>query len=459
MSPVSPESDIERAASSLPDADGVAVPAEDVGEVEHSSPPPTERFGDGGSEWLRPLVLQLAISALSVTAVNGLRPMVTYRALDLGAGPLEIGLVASAFSILPVFTAVLVGRWIDQVGEVPFLLASMLMIATGSAIGAVAPSLPVLGVGHAITGFGQITSLVAGQAMIANYGPRERREERFGWYSTVASFGQLVGPSLAAVLIGLGADVGVGLPGAAATNRQLPIFLFGSAATLCAALLALRLPRRRRGSAARVDGAPPEGILQAAARVLRRPGMSAAMLVSITVISSVDVLVAYLPAFGEVIGLPVETVALLLSLRALCSLLSRLLMTRLIAVLGRERLLATSMILAGIALALLPILTAPVLLAVLMAAAGLGLGLGQPMTIAWVANRSPRQERGLALGVRLTGNRVALLVVPTLMGAIAGVAGLATIWIVLAVALLSGSVVALRTPFDALVGDAPPRRS
>ncbi len=407
--------------------------------------------GPSDTDWLRPLILQLAIAALSVTAVNGLRPMVTYRAIDLGAGPLEIGLVASSFSLLPVLTAVPVGRWVDRLGEVPFLVASMVMIALGSTIGALAGSLPVLALGHAVTGLGQITSLVAGQAMIANYGPRERREERFGWYSTVASIGQLVGPSLAAVLVGLGAAWT--MSGPVGGNRQLPIFLFGAAAATLAALMALRLPRRRRARSASKATEPGGNVLLATGRVLRRPGMLSAMLVSITVISSVDVLVAYLPAFGEAVGLSVETVAVLLSLRAFASLVSRLFMTQLISLLGRERLLALSMVIAGLSLALLPILTAPILLGSLMVAAGLGLGLGQPMTIAWVANRSPRQERGLALGVRLTGNRLALLVVPTLMGAIAGAAGIAAIWIVLAVSLLSGSAVALRTPFDALIGE------
>jgi MFS family permease len=451
VSPISSDPDAPDPVTVLPDTEGAARVGPEGAAATRPQARPTTR-SDLETEWLRPLILQLSIAALSVTAVNGLRPMVTYRAIDLGAGPLEIGLVASSFSILPALTAILIGRWVDRFGEVPFLIGAMAMIALGSSIGAVADSLPILALGHAITGFGQVTGLVAGQAMIANYGPRQRREERFGWYSTVASLGQLIGPSLGAALIALG-TTWTEPPGAPAGNRQLPIFLFGAASGTTAALLALRLPRRREWTG-RTNEPAQVSVAHAATRVLRRPGMLAAMLVSITVISSVDVLVAYLPAFGDAVGLSVETVALLLSLRALASLVSRIFMTRLIDLLGRERLLALSMVVAGLALALLPVLAVPPVLAVLMVAAGLGLGLGQPMTIAWVANRSPRAERGLALGVRLTGNRVALLVVPTVMGAIAGAAGIAAIWMVLAACLLVGSIVAVRTPFDALV-EAP----
>ena len=100
----------------------------------------------------------------------------------------------------------------------------------------------------------------------------------------------------------------------------------------------------------------------------------------------------------------------------------------------------------------MPFVTAPAILVVIMIV--VGLGLGQPMTIAWVANRSPRSERATALGVRLTGNRAALLVVPTMMGAIAGTAGITAIFVVVAFLLGIGAAVALATSFDDTV-DAP----
>jgi MFS family permease len=172
------------------------------------------------------------------------------------------------------------------------------------------------------------------------------------------------------------------------------------------------------------------------------------MLVSITVISAIDVLIAYLPVYGVAAGLAVETVALLLSVRAGASLVSRVFMTRLIRSLGRPRLLGISMAGAAVSILILPLVPPVWLLFLLMIVIGLGLGLGQPMTIAWVANRSPRQERALALGVRLTGNRAALLIVPTMMGVIAGASGITAIWLVLAGFLGIGANVARTTDFD-----------
>ena len=188
--------------------------------------------------------------------------------------------------------------------------------------------------------------------------------------------------------------------------------------------------------------------MSVAIRVLRRAGMPTAMFVSIVAISTNDVLAAYLPAHGEEVGLSVGLVGLLLSTRAAATLVSRIFMGQLIARLGRARLLGVSMSIAAGAMFALPFIRSPVALVGLMVILGLGVGLGQPMTIAWVANRSHRSERGTALGVRITGNRVALIFVPTIMGTIAGAAGISAIFVVMAIALAIGAALAFGSPLD-----------
>jgi MFS family permease len=403
-------------------------------------------------------VTQLSVAALVLTGLHAARPMVTYRALDLGASPFEIGLVQSAFSFLPVFTAVALGRWIDRVGEGRFLLAAVSMMGIASVMLAFAPSLVAIAIAQMIFGFGQVTNVVAGQAMIANRARRDWREQAYSWYSTVVSIAQLIGPAVAAVVVGSALSGAVMTVGPFAGNEEAAVFLFAAACGGVAALLATRLigPRPTRRTTGEEE--PSVNLLSAAWTVLRKPGMTTAMFVSLTVISSIDVLVAYLPAYGEATGLSVETVGLLLSVRAGASLTSRFFMPQLIRLLGRKPLLALSSAGAGTAILCLPFVSSVPVLIGLMVVIGLGLGLGQPMTIAWVANRSTRRERGLALGVRVTGNRAALLTVPAAMGALAGASGIASIWVAVAVFLAGGAVAALRTPFDP-PSDEPASRS
>jgi MFS family permease len=418
------------------------------------------------SDWRPGFAVQMAIAMLYVAVINATRPTVTYHALTLGASTVEIGLVQSAFSLLPAFIAVWVGRVVDRLGTSPFMIASTTILALGGILATYSSGLWLLALSQVAMGLGHIMYLVASQALVANVGPREGRETRFGTYSMMISIGQLVGPAVAAAILGGSTVVAVvlvasvaALPPPPASFREqslLPdspealVFLAATLLSVVATGLACLLPRLSRRSD-RPQTPPPEGGPSAWAvtrTVLRRPGMLAAMFVSIVVISTLDAFVAYLPAYGELTGLSVALVGLLLSVRAGAALVSRVFMGPIIARLGRGRLLATTMTMAGISLMIMPFVRSEIGLITVFAIVGLGLGLVQPLTIAWVANRSPRAERGTALGVRITGNRAALLVVPTLLGAIAGTAGLGAIFLVCGVSLAVGAAIALVTGYD-----------
>jgi MFS family permease len=63
------------------------------------------------------------------------------------------------------------------------------------------------------------------------------------------------------------------------------------------------------------------------------------------------------------------------------------------------------------------------LLFVAVALLGLGLGIGQPITMSWLIERTPADRHGRALSLRLAGNRLGLIALPTLLGGIAAAAG------------------------------------
>ena len=390
-----------------------------------------------------PFAQILAISLLNGTAVYAFRPMVSYRALQLGAGPLEIGILASSYAALALFGALLIGRWTDRFGPARFMVggASLLAISAFSAIWI--DSIIGLAIGQALVGLGQIMNLVASQTLVANQAKRDQRDERFGLYSMVASGGQLIGPAVAGFIAGGVAEDAIGRD-----LNLMPVFIFATVVALASLALCLMLLRDAGEAGRATPSADPAGHLSAARRVLGRPSIPQAMLASVAVILSVDLLVAYLPAVGEANALPVELIGLLLATRAAGSMVSRLFMGRLIRRVGRGHVLTGSMLIAAVAIATLPVFTQPVILLGLMLLLGLGLGLGQPMTIAWIANAVPRAERGTAIGVRLTGNRLAQLILPSLLGTLAGAAGLAALFWTLGAVLAGGALMVLRTPFD-----------
>lgn len=386
-----------------------------------------------GSHWF---ARALVTTVVMITAINAIRPMVSYRAIELGASPSELGLVAAAYALLSSVIAVPVGRWVDRFAEFRFLMAGSSTVAvTGLALTGL-QSIRGLIAAQTVLGAGQILFVVALQSLIARGGDPDQRDARFGAFSVAASIGLTVGPAAGGFVAARGADVA-------------QVFALASALAVCALLGGASLWRRpphdleRRSARA---GEHAQAALPTFLRLFRRPGMAPAMLASLTVLASLDIVVAYLPAYGELHGIPVQTVGLLLASQAATAMAARILMVPLLRMLGRRWLLASSMLASACALAALPIVGArlPVVF-VLMAASGVGLGLAQPITMSWVADRTPVDERATALGVRLTGNRLGQLVLPAAVGVVAGAAGLAAIFLALGVMLGGSATLVART--------------
>jgi MFS family permease len=376
----------------------------------------------------------LAVVFLQQVAVFAIRPMISYRALDVGAGVAGVGLVAASFAVGALVFAIPAGRWVDVHGEARFIVAGALVISVSSLALTLAANLATLVVLHAVLGLGHLFNMVGLQTLVAH---STARDVRFGRFTVAASLGQLVGPALAGLVAG-GAD-------AAATGRA---FVLGAAVALVATLAALPLWLHSRAEpSGRVDADRASGIRSTAAAVLRVPSMKQAMLASLTVLTSVDLLVAYLPAYGEAAGLSVQTVGMLLAVRAALSIASRLLMGRLTARFTRHALLAASMALPALGFVAMPFTSRVDLLVAIMVVLGFWLGIGQPLTMAWVADRAPATARGTAMAVRLSGNRLGQVMLPLAAGAAAGVGGVAGVFWGIAALLLAVSAVIVRAPF------------
>jgi MFS family permease len=388
---------------------------------------------------LSPNARILAITVLNGVAITAIRPMVSYRALELGADALGLGIVASSYSALSLFAAFVVGRWIDRYGASPFLIGGAVLMAISAFSSIWLGSIVGLAVAQSVLGLGQVMNRVSSQTIIANQTTRDKRDERFGLYAVADSAGDLIGPLLAGFIAGsvLFATAG------SRFNSEAPILLSGVIAVVAAVLGIF--------SGGDFGGRPRESPKAstshraAAVSILRVTDMPQAILASVAVLLSINLLVAYLPAFGEQEGLAVEFVGVLLALRAAGSMASRLFMGQLIRRFGRGRLLVASMSAAALCIAVLPFLPHPILLVGLMIVMGIGLGFGQPMTMAWIANRVPRDQRAAALSVRITGNRIGQVVLPTVMGVVAGAAGLSTMFVALAAVLGASAVVVRRT--------------
>nr|WP_297422275.1 MFS transporter [uncultured Actinotalea sp.] len=395
---------------------------------------------------------RVVLSALLLTvAVQAIRPMVSYRALALGGGALDLGVVAASFGILALVLAVPMGQRVDRWGGPPVLLAGALIVLVSATTLLWIDSLWLLAVNQAALGLAQIMFVVANQAMVGA-GARERRDARYGYYTATVSLGQMIGPFAAGLLAGQGGDGTSVRPEDVDTGRVFA-WMAGTAVVAVGVAVSLLLRRPPGDARRRAAGGPATTARAATGRILRIPSMPQAMVVSLTVMTSIDLLATYLPLYGTETGLSVQVVGFLLAARAGASVASRLLMTRLITLLGRKRLLVVSLLAPGVSLAVFPLLPLPgkVLAMVL---AGLGLGLGQPVTLSWVAAAAPRQLLGTALGLRVTGNRLGVTVIPLAVGAVASAAGVVAVFAAIAVMLGASTALLTGARFDGDEDDA-----
>src|SRR5690606_11704006 len=97
-----------------------------------------------------------------------MRPMVSYRALELGVPVRYLGLVSASFAVVPLAVGIMVGRRIDRVGPRRFqVCGAALIAASGIGLGLVDRVGGVVAL-FAVCGLGHLLAMVAAQTTIAN---------------------------------------------------------------------------------------------------------------------------------------------------------------------------------------------------------------------------------------------------------------------------------------------------
>lgn len=371
-----------------------------------------------------------AQAVLSQAAWVGVRLMIGYRALALGADPVFLGLLASTFALPALLAALPAGRISDRRGGTGMAFIGLLSAAAGTAVLFAVPGLPFLLVASAFIGLGNLLVMVGQQTFVAHVSAKGSTEGAFGTLTAAASIGQLIGPPAVTVAASLGTG------GGAAPDTNLGLLV-------CLGFTLLGAPayfflRRTDGSLRRkrhtVNSQPAK-----IGGVLKTPGMWRSLAVSGAVLVTVDLMYAFVPVWATEQNIDATAVGVLLALRAAVSVLSRLGLMRLIARFGRKALLIVSIAAAAVGLLALP-LTGLYGAVAVMVGLGLGLGIPQPLTMAWVTSLTHASHHGAALGLRLTVNRFAQISLPVAMGAAAAPLGVLGIFWANA-ALLVGAIV------------------
>jgi MFS family permease len=392
----------------------------------------------------RRLSYALAALAAAQAAVYVARPLTSYRLLAVGAGAREIGLVAAAFALLPLFLAIPLGRVADRRHDRPLLVGGCSAQVVACLLLGWAKSPLGLAAASALLGLGHLGLALGVQAVIARESDPAHHDQHFGLLTAAVSLGQLAGPLLGGFMLGdrTGRDL------VSATTHAM-VAAAGIAAVAVA--LAVLAERGRHGR----THEPLHGVsVTRLGAVLGVPGVPAAIFASVAVLAAADVFTAYLPALADDRGIAPRAVGVLLALRAATSIAARVGIGGIVSRVGRLRLITLSAFVSAASFAGVALTGDVLLLALLSAVAGFALGFGQPLSMTMVVQLAPEHARGTALALRLMGNRIGQVAAPALAGIVAGSAGAGSVFWLLA-AMLIASGVAIRAPAAVGVPDAP----
>jgi MFS family permease len=370
--------------------------------------------------WAKPLLLS---STLTQATIYVLRPMITYRAIELDANAAQVGLIAALYALFPVILALQFGSWVGKLGEAKFIIYGTVAMMFTSVALVFANSLVTLGIATAAAGLAHLACMVGGQSMVALRAPRESYDKYFGFYTFSASVGHLIGPVIASIVAG--------------SDGTLPkstsnAFLLATVLTIIALVPVIRWRNERPTVVGKQNS---EGTFRAAINLAKRPGIMAAIYISLAISSVADVLVVFLPLFGTENNFSPYAIGAILAIRAGTTMLSRLFLGRLSDRFSTFQLLWWSTIISLVCCVAMAFAHTPVTLGAIVFIAGFSLGVGQPLTMSLVSQKTESSERALAVSARLMGNRFGQFLVPAAAGSIAAASGAGAVFIALAILL------------------------
>lgn len=356
------------------------------------------------------------------TTFKASRVLNTLFALHLGATPWQIGLLLAMYGLFPMLFATHAGKISDRHGVRIPLYVGLTLLTFGVALPFFVPTFLAIFVSAAVGGAGFILSQVAMQTLTGSLGGGETRTKNFSYYLLAVASADFVGPVLAGFCIDAfghvttyaicAAPALISIAGFAALDRLMP----------------------------RSHAAGASGNAQGMFDLFRERELRRVLLVSAVTMTAADLFQLYVPLYGHSIGLSASVIGLVMGAAAAAVFVTRALLPPMARVLGEERLLLCSLLLTAAMFALIPLTQSGPVLGVICFVLGLGMGLGQPLTMIIAYNRSPEGRAGEVVGVRVAINNFTHVVVPPLFGVLGSAAGLAPVLWACAAAVALGAL-------------------
>lgn len=366
------------------------------------------------------IYLILFLGLLNWMCFMSSRVLMSLYAIELGASAAAIGLLIALYGLGPLLLSVQAGKISDRMGSYwPIVLGSA-GLAVGLAIPYAFAGLKVLYAAALIVGIALVFLNIALQHLIASLGDAEERTRNVSLQSLAIALGAMIGP----LLVGISIDY--------RGHVQTFLYLALIVAASCVAWIGCRrvIPHSPRSAKPEMGS----GVFS----LLAQPSLRRVIIASGLVVAAIDLYMFYTPIYGHAIGLSATMIGIVLGAHAAATFVVRATLPLLARRWGEDALMTVSMLLAGATFLLFPFVEQVGLLLVLSFVLGLGLGVGQPLSVIMTYNRAPAGRAGEALGLRFSLVNLTHMVIPLAFGTIGSALGLVTVFLANSALMLGG---------------------
>jgi len=353
----------------------------------------------------------LALALLNMSSMRAGRVLLVLYALQLGAAPAMVGLLAATFSAFPALLSWHAGKLADRFGSRWLLVIGAVGGGLGILIPFFWPGMTAIFIAAAANGVSLSIYNVSLQNVVGLLSTPQNRTQSFSNYSLTNSVGALAGPLIA----------GFSIEHLGHQNSCIPLALVALMPLCMLAIWGGRLPRGR--GRVKDEGG---GIRD----MLASKGVSRTLATSSLLQTGQDLFQFYLPVYAHGVGLSASAIGVVLAMNSAAAFVVRLGLARLIARYNEDKVLAWAFFVGAASFALLPLFSGPVMLGVVAFAFGLGMGCGQPIVTMQMFSNSVAGRSGEALGLRMAVNHLTRVVGPVIFGFVGSAFGLpAVFWV------------------------------
>ena len=377
-------------------------------------------------EGRRLLGLLVVLGMANHSVLTGSRVIISLDALSHGASPLTVGSLVALFALMPMLSAIAVGRLTDRIGTRAPMVVGTVGLFIGAGLPVVWRGLPGLVVSATLLGLSFMAFQLTTQRAVGDIGGPIARARNFSWLALGYSASGFIGPLIAGYAID---HLGYAL--AFAVLAAIPLFPL---AVVANRRIALPGPEP-------VVGPVHHGGIRT---LLRHRTLRNVLAVNVLISAGWDLHTVFVPIYGERLGLSASQIGIVLALFAAATFVIRLLTPMLVRGRGERDLLMTSLFVAGFIYLLFPFVQSFLLLGTVSFVLGLALGSGQPIVLALLHTHAPAGRVGETVGIRMSLINTSAVAIPLFFGAIGTTLGLTPVFWSMGVCLTSGGWLARR---------------